>query len=328
MKLLHAMLLVVALGLSLSTHVYAQGAEADKATARALAIDAHKALDAGDYVRAADLFERAERLYHAPTLLLGLGRAYVHLGKYVEAMESFNKIIREKVGANATEAFVRAQEDARREVVGLDEKIGWVTISVTGPSEPEVKLDGAAVSVASLGVKRAANPGDHVLEISADGYLPAKRSFSIQPGATEEVALAMEPAPEPVGGDGGTPPVGAPDTGTGALGIAGWVAIGVGGAGLVLGAVTGGLAIGKHGELSDNCPNGICATSQQDTLDSYQTLGTISTVGFIAGGVLAATGVVLVLVAPSGGEHAGDSAMGPTLRARIGPGSVGAALRF
>ena len=33
-------------------------------------------------------------------------------------------------------------------------------------------------------------------------------------------------------------------------------------------------------------------------VDSYNTMGTISTIGFVAGGVLAATGVVLVVTAP------------------------------
>ena len=44
---------------------------------------------------------------------------------------------------------------------------------------------------------------------------------------------------------------------------------------------------------------------QQGNLDDYNTLGTISTIGFIAGGVIAAAGLVLILVAPSGGTEEG-----------------------
>jgi hypothetical protein len=105
--------------------------------------------------------------------------------------------------------------------------------------------------------------------------------------------------------------------------IIGWTAIGVGGASLILGAVMGGLAMGKHGELSDNCPGGACASDQQDTLDSFRTFGLVSTIGFIAGGVLAAGGVVILLVAPSGDSaSAGDVALG------FGVGHAQATLRF
>jgi len=291
--------------------------EADKATARALAVEAQQALDAKRYAEAADKFGRAEKLYHAPTLLVGLARAYAGMGKYVEAMESYNAVIRESIGADAPAPFQKAQQDAKDEIQGLDQKIGWVTIRVEGPDAPTVSLDGRDVPVASLGVRRAINPGDHVIEASAAGWQPTEQSFSISSGGSEEVALALTAAPEGTVGPTPTPVTGPVptegDTGPGdgdggggdTMTILGWTAIGVGGAGLIVGAVTGGLALGKHGELNDNCNDaGQCAPDQQSTLDSYRTMGTISTVGFIAGGVLAAAGTVLLIVAPSDGVEA------------------------
>lgn len=97
--------------------------------------------------------------------------------------------------------------------------------------------------------------------------------------------------------------------------------MGVGAAGLILGGVMGGLAIGKHDDLDTACPAGQCPADQQDNLDSYRTLGTVSTIGFIAGGVLAATGLVLVLVAPSGGSQ-------EQATLKIGPTGVSAAFTF
>ena len=100
--------------------------------------------------------------------------------------------------------------------------------------------------------------------------------------------------------------------------------MGVGGAALVVGAITGGLAMGDHSDLEDNCPGGQCPPEQQDTLDSFHTMGTVSTVGFIAGGVLAATGVVLLLTAPSAAEEPAAT----VVEARFGPGSLSATVRF
>lgn len=302
--------------------------EADKATARALAVEAQQALDAKRYAEAADKFGRAEKLFHAPTLVVGLARAYVGMGKYVEAMEAYNEVIREPISADAPEPFVNAQADAKKEIQGLDEKIGWVTLRVEGPSEPTVDLDGQSVSAASLGVRRAVNPGDHVVRVSADGWNTAEQSFSIGAGGTEEVVVtleAQEGAPSVVPAEGGGTPSderggdpGGEGGGASTLTILGWTGIGVGGAGILVGAITGGLAMGKRGELVDNCSEaGECGPDQQSTLDSYRTMGTVSTIGFIAGGVLAAAGTVLLIVAPS-----------DDVEAEIGLGHAGVRVRF
>ncbi len=80
--------------------------------------------------------------------------------------------------------------------------------------------------------------------------------------------------------------------------------LGLGGAGLAVGAITGGLALSKHSSLVSQCSGGHCYDTQKAALsgdvDSYHTLGTVSTAGFIAGGVLAAGGLVLVLTSPKG----------------------------
>jgi len=307
----------------------------DRATARNLAIDAQKALGAKDYEKAVDLFGRAEKLFHAPTLLLGLARSYAGLGKYVEARESYNKIIREKLPASASDAFRSAVDDAKREVVGLDEKIAWVTVDVTGSDEPEVKIDDVEVPVAALGVKRAVNPGDHTVTASAAGFATATATFNVESSGEETVSLVLEPdpdaAPSTVGE--GTTDSGGPDTvassGSG-LRTAGFVALGVGAAGLIVGGVTGGLAVGKHGELEDSCPGGQCPADQQDTLDSYETLGMVSTIGFIAGGVLAASGLVLVLVAPSDGADSAalDAPTTPHVTAEFGVSQLRATVHW
>ena len=63
-----------------------------------------------------------------------------------------------------------------------------------------------------------------------------------------------------------------------------------------MGAVTGGLVIAKHGSILKDCPGGTCPAGSQSRfqgeIDSYHLFGTLSTAGFVAGGVLAATGIV------------------------------------
>ena len=105
----------------------------------------------------------------------------------------------------------------------------------------------------------------------------------------------------------------------------GFVGIGVGGAGLLAGAIAGGLAAAKHGDIATQCPNGHCPmgteTKIQPDIDTYNAMGTASTIGLAAGGVLAVAGIVLVATAPRAPQQAGWSPV-------IGPGYVGAQGKF
>ena len=82
--------------------------------------------------------------------------------------------------------------------------------------------------------------------------------------------------------------------------------MGLGGALLVGGGITGGLALGKNGDVEKACEDGVCYEDDYGLLDSRDGLATASTVLIVSGGVLAATGIVL-LIAGRGGEAQGGS---------------------
>ncbi|MFO0760599.1 MAG: hypothetical protein U0359_29230 [Byssovorax sp.] len=307
--------------------------DADRGTARALALEGQEALDKGDFKKAADRFSRADSIIHAPTLLLGQARAMVGLGKLVTAQEMYNRILREGLPPRPPPAFEKALKDAARELDALVPRIPSVVIQVTSAASPSVTLDGTLVPNAALGAKRPVDPGKHMLRATAPGMDAAELSLTVKEGKQESVTLELKPAgtappPGPTGstppppsssGSGGPPPPPPPAGRTPTLKIASYAAFAVGGAGVVAGAVTGGLALGKHGALADQCPGGVCPSNQSSALDSYHLLGTISTVGFIVGGVGVAGGVALFLAAPSA-----KPAERATIRPLLGPGFLGA----
>lgn len=274
---------------------HAAPSDADRVAARALAAEGQEALEKNDFTTAADRFTKADALIHAPTLMLGLAHAQVGLGKLAAAKVTYDRIVREGVAPRSPPAWGKALEDATREVATLAARVPQVTITVQGPESATVTIDGATVPGAALGAKRALplDPGAHVIRAEAAGFTAAETSVKLREGQSEIVKLTLAPAAattttpvEPVAKGGGSTQK-----------TLGFVALGMGGVGLVLGGVTGGLAIAKHGALADPCAKG-CPADKLDELGSYHTLASLSTVGFIVGGVGAAAGTLLILTAP------------------------------
>jgi len=282
----------------------AEPSAADRATARTLAQEGQQALESRNYGVAVDRFSRADSLVHAPTLLLGLARAQIGLGKLVEAQENLNRIVREGVAPGAPHPWIKAVDEANKDVATITPRIPWVTITVLGPTNPEVVIDSTPVPPASLGAKRAINPGSHKIMAAAEGFQPVQKDIVVAEGQALAINLELEQVPAEPSTLAKRVPVQAeqstagPDTRK----ILGYGALGLGGAGLIVGGVSGILALGKHSRLKDACPDLHCDPNEQATLDSYRTFGTVSTVGFIVGGVGVGLGAVLLLA------HSSESA--------------------
>lgn len=304
--------LLVAAALSTTTtfgtNVFAQEAsDADIAQARQLGGQAQQAYEAGKYDESEKLWTAATKLYpKAPTLGLGLARAATKNGHVVLAQENYNKIIREWGPVAAPpQPFKDALEAARAEVGAVSARVASVTIVVEGGApSPIVTIDGQPVPSAALGLKRPVDGGAHKVHAEAAGYKAADTTFTVAEGGSADAKLKLEKNPDaPIannGTPGGTtePPPAAGSGGGGSTKTLAYVAFGVGGAGLLVGAITGIVAIGKHGDLKDKCPDKTCPADQQDAVDSYKTMGTISTIGFIVGGVGVAASAVLFFTAP------------------------------
>lgn len=100
----------------------------------------------------------------------------------------------------------------------------------------------------------------------------------------------------------GATPEASPGAGGSAWKAMGWVAAGLGAAGLGVGAVFGGIAIEQHHSAQCNA-NRECLTGP---LQSARSAATVSNVGFIAGGALAAVGLGVVIFAPASGRGGGS----------------------
>lgn len=289
---------------------------AELTTARNLAREGQQALIDGDFDTSADRFERAAALVHAPTLLLGLARARVGQGRLVEAYELYQKIVREGVTDDAPEAFKRAVAAAGNEVQSLESRLAWITITTTGlegDAKPHVTINGTPISNAFIGVRRPVDPGTVIVRAEAEGYEPAELSFQVTEGENDAVAaLELVPLPKPDPVEESPPPMSSSksvefDTQTTETPIRtlSYIAMGLGGATMIAGTVTGLIAYSKQKELESSCSNGDCPPQLAPELNDYETYRVVALVGLAGGALIAGGGVAAYFLFPEQEQQAG-----------------------
>lgn len=100
---------------------------------------------------------------------------------------------------------------------------------------------------------------------------------------------------------------------------AGWISSGVGAAGIVVGSVSGLMALSKRDHLNDSgCVDGRCPRALSGDVDTLNTYRTVSSAGFIVGGVGLAAGATFLFVLPRH-ERKSSAQLAPW----IGPGLAG-----
>jgi hypothetical protein len=310
--------------LLLTASAWAEPNEADRATARELALAGHAALTAKDYATAADRFSRADALVHAPTLVVDWARALQGLGRFVEAHEKYELVLREGVDSSAPKSWQHALEDAKKELDLLKPRLAWVTVVLKDPPDATVKIDGVLVPPAAVGVKRAADPGFPKVAVSAMGYEDFEQTVTVGPGEEKSLEVTLKKLPEAA-----TRPPSVdeaayrPRQKTEARRTISYVLLGVGGAGLVTGGVMGVLALRKHSQLESSCKSGLCRSSDQAKIKTYHTYGTISGVALGVGVAGVGAGLVLLLTEPKT-EESTSARNGLRVRPLLGVGVVGA----
>ena len=117
---------------------------------------------------------------------------------------------------------------------------------------------------------------------------------------------------------------GAPAPASGPNRLPAYIAFGVGGAGVALGAVFGILALGTKSTLDNECPGKVCPPSAKSDVDNLSSRATVSNIAFAVGAVGVAAGVVLLVTLH--GSDAPKTAMArPPVRVTpwIGLGAAG-----
>lgn len=311
---------------SIALHAGAQSKSGgNRAAAEALFNQGRDLMTAGKYVDACPKFEASLQLDPGLGTMLNLAECYEKTGRTASAWAEYREAIPLARAAGSKARLDLATERAQ----ALQERLSTLTIrAITGDAtdpQLEVRRDGVTVQPAEFGAPIPVDPGEHVIEAVAPGKQPW--SYKVQvAGDAAKVSVDIprlqanaEPAPSsaPVAvttstGSSAPPsdkPVGSAQRTTGL------VFGGVGVVGLGLGAFFGAQAASKWSDAKGKCtdyPYG-CGAEGADLRSSAHSQATVSTVAFVAGGALLATGVVLYLTAPSRKQ---------TVALGFGPGSA------
>ncbi len=298
-------ILTLSLGLLAPASARAQSADAKKAAAaQALYDQATSEMDAKRYATACPRLEEVTRLIpEGLGAKLTLGECYESQGRLASAWTQYTLVGASAVKAGQSERSQRAAAKAaalqpRLATLSLD--VPAATRSVPGLA---ITRDGLPVAAEQWATATPVDAGKHEIVATAPGHEPWKYPIEATDGAKLSVRVkAFEPDTGPkaapvVEAEAPITPSSPPRAWQRPAGIA---VMGLGVAGVAIGAVLGGLAIGKNSESNrdNHCDaNDSCDPQGLSLRATALGLGNGSTAAVIAGGVLLAGGVVLFATA-------------------------------
>ncbi|NUP14296.1 MAG: hypothetical protein HOW73_50335 [Polyangiaceae bacterium] len=264
-------------------------------------------------------FQRAHDLVPTPVTRLDLARALASAGRLVEAHALASTVGDLPTTQTETQKSKVARDDAKAFAIELAARRPKITFSIVPSSTaPEVAVDGKPVSKELLTGELPLDPGDHKVTARANDQT-VEVDVSLRESESKQVELKLSPpapvvepkpaqpidasapqkgeapgprapaAPKPAPKDDGITPV-VP------------VAFATSGVALVLGTITGAVALSQVGDLEEGCPDKRCPPKQHDLLATHEALATTSTVAFSIAGAAAATGAIAWIIDATTGD--------------------------
>ena len=258
-------------------------------------------------------FKAAYAISASSKILGNIGYCAMRLERDGEAIDAYTRYLQDVKDIDAEE---RAQitRDLSTLQVGLvklemrvseiDARVSDVRIPVKGG--PITNAYGPVRGRLEVGVR----PGHHVVTVRVEGFDDAVWELDAQAGSKESRSFELkkkQAAPLPLG----------PTPDAHAAPIGPWITVGIGGALLAAGTLTGILALGKTGDISSACPNDACPASYD--LDSNRSsargLVRATDILLLGGGLVAAGGLTWLLL--SGGTSKTAAAAADGFRVRF-----------
>jgi hypothetical protein len=271
--------------------------------AKILFVEGLKLRDAGDAQGSLQKLQEAHAAYPTPVTALEVGRALGLSGKLMQALATFESVAAMPTRATEGARSHEARQEATHLATELRSRVPMMRVDIVqvGCARPcvaaslQVWLDGEPSEPLAKGLGTYVDPGRHVVTVQLDGTKQEQAQI-VEEGQSKTLSFQFstraQAKPSDVHADkgGGVHPLT-------------YIGFGLAGASLLAGSVTGAMVLGRSSDLKDTCtPQGICPPSLN--VEATQSLGTFSTVAFVATGVFAGLGLFGVFLRSSRGTHA------------------------
>jgi hypothetical protein len=286
--------LLLALVSALAIPLPTQAQEGAETGAQRLFREGRQAIERGDYATGCPKFAESLKLVKRASTLLNLAQCEEHEGRLFSALEHWRQ------GADMLEARDERLPIARGKVAAIEQRLPRVTLvaALDLPKGTELTLDGAPLPPAMLGVEAPLDPGRHSVKISAPERADVEISIELTEGERRRVDLKAG-APLRMATFSSAPtPAADPVVSRRTLGF---IAGGVGIAGLVAAGVTGVLVLSRDADIEEQCPDKRCSAEGRELIDGAGPLLVGNAIAWAVGVAGLGTGAFLLVTSGSGG---------------------------
>jgi Tetratricopeptide repeat len=300
-------------------------------------------MDAGRYEVACPAFKRAYQEDPRAATIFYLAQCYEKWGRIATAVAHYDDYLAayDKISPSEQASERDREELASARQQALLKQVPSVVLRLPFEAPASTKVlrkspDGGPPIALGIGVALPIDPGEHILTTEVPGRPPGLTKFTIKIGEKREVNVEV-PAAEGRGVVKNDPiftkAVKMPDlkVKTSKRRVAAYSLIGVGGAGLIGGIVTGAVTWGQKDSIATGClpaePH-ICNQSAVAAKETAKLSGLLSTIFFPVGAVALTTGIVLYVTEPPPSVFESATAPGLRFQAYTGIGSAGVEMNY
>ncbi len=308
----------------------ADASAADLAAADALFNKGVAELKAGNFAAACPAFAESQQLDPRPGTMYAMAECEAKAGRIATAVALYDDFLR-TVGSLKSMPqrlkYLERTKNAQAQRDKLVKDVPQLTLILPAGSPQDLRMtrNGEVFTAATLGLAIPVDPGEQVITVQLSTGVVNEQRITLDVGEQKTLEIqvpalevkAAEPGPQPPAPPPparplslrptavASPPVAKPASG---LRTGGFVALGVGVAGLVGFGVTGGLAMAKKSFFEETCPKNVCANAAdavaaRAAFGQAQTLATLTTVGLGVSGAAVLAGLVMAIVGKPRGEN-------------------------
>ena len=171
---------------------FSQDKPRDPATAEALYLSGRKLVADGNWAEGCDKFRASLELNPAVTTLINIAKCSEHDGKLTQALVEYRRASQLNQDTLGEERKRKLEQVVKESIAALEPRLARVQLVVANrPSGIEIKRDGLALPIATIGETIPLDPGEHVFVVTAPGFQREERKVVLKEGEAQTIEVPL-----------------------------------------------------------------------------------------------------------------------------------------